>query len=183
MSEYTIERIQKETEQESLGYFLEAYENLTGVTFELLEATERPDFICIRDSGGVVGVELSKVRRGHPNGIQWDQIVEKRDFMLPEDALEMIQAVGANKERKRNEADWKLPEGTMLLIELWDIPLAHIERSISPETLPDLYATGFEEIWLADFTGLEAYDNVELFCVRPDEWAGYHPRVFQKPHG
>jgi len=183
MSEYKIERIQKEAEQESLGYFLDAYESVTGETFEGLEATERPDFICIRESGGMVGIELAKVRRGHPNDIQWDRIVVRRDFMLPEHALEMIQAVGTNKERKRNELDWKLSEATILLIELWDIPLAHIAWSISADVLPDLYSTGFEEIWLADFTGLEAYGNVELFCVRPEKWTGYHRRGFQKPYG
>lgn len=183
MNEYTSERIKKEDEQESLGYFLEAYEIVTGETLEILTATERPDFICIRDSGLMVGIELAKVRRGHPNDIQWDEIVEKQEFMLPEDALEMIQEVANSKEAKRNEPDWKLPDATMLLIELVDIPLAHIQHAITPEILPDLYTTGFEEIWLVDFTGLEAYDNVELFCVRPEEWAGYHPREFQKPYG
>lgn len=183
MSEYTIERMRKEAEQESLDYFLEAYEKVTGETLEVLEATERPDFICMRETGIRVGIELVKVRRGHPNDIQWDWIIEKRDFMLREHALEMIQAVGADKEEKRRESDWKLPEATILLIELWDVPLAHIAFSITPTVLPDLYSTCFEEIWLADFTSLDAYDNVELFCVRPEDWAGYHRRGLQKPYG
>ena len=138
MNKYTIERMQKEGEQESLHYFLDAYEGVTGETLDVLEGTERPDFICVRETGIRVGVELVKVRRGHPNDIQWDRIVEKRDFMQREHALEMIQAVGAIKEEKRREPDWKLPESTILLIELWDIPLAHIAGSISPTVLPDL---------------------------------------------
>ena len=183
MNEYTIERVKKEDEQESLSYFLEAYEIVTGETLEVLEVTERPDFICTRDDGSKVGVELVKVRRGHPNEILCDKIIEKQDFMSSEHALEMIQAVAAEKESKRNAPDWKLPEATILLIELWDVPLARIEGCISPEILPNLSLTGFEEIWLVDYTGLEAYGNVELFCVRPEKWIGYHSRGLQKPYG
>ncbi len=183
MNEFTADRIRKENEYEALTYFLDAYESITGETFVVLEVTERPDFICKHNSGREAGIELVKVRRGHPNDIFWDRSVERREFMLPECALEMIQMVGVDKERKRNQPDWRLPEATILLIELWDIPLAHIQLDITPQTLPDLYSTGFAEIWLADFTGLEAYDNVELFCIRPEEWAGYHSRGFQKPYG
>ena len=183
MNGYTNERVKKEAEQESLNYFLEAYENITGETLEVIEVTERPDFICIRNDGSKVGVELVKVRRGHPNDILWDMIIDKQEFMSLDQALEMIQEVAAEKERKRNESDWKHTGATILLIELCDIPLAHINSYISSEILPDLYSIGFEEIWLADFTGIEAYDNVELFCVRPEEWKGYHSRGIQKPYG
>jgi hypothetical protein len=183
MSGYNIERIKKEREQNSLDYFLEAYERVTGEMLEVLEAIERPDFVCMRETGIKVGVELVNVRRSHPKDILYGRIVEKLDFMSPEHALEMIQSVGVNKEKKRNGLDWKLPEATILLIELWDIPLAQIASFISPAIIPDLYSTGFEEIWLTDFTGLGAYGDVELFCIRPEDWAGYHRRMYQKPYG
>lgn len=181
-NDYSNKRFKKESEQESLNYFLEAYQSVTGRTLDVLEVSERPDFICIRGHNAEVGAELAKVRRGHPNDILSVKLIEKRNYMSIEHALEMIQVVVLEKERKRNEPDWRLPEATFLLIELTDIPLAQIEGCISPEIVPDIYSTGFEEIWLVDFTGLEAYDNVELFCIRPDEWMGYHPRRLQKPY-
>ena len=183
MNAYTNERIQKEDELENLGYFLDAYKDITGEMLELLELTERPDFICSRENGSKTGVELTKVTRGDPNIIQLDKIIEKQDFMSFEHAVEMIQEVATAKEKKRIEADWKLPEANILLIELVDITLAQIRASISQEILPDLYSTGFKEIWLADFTGLEVYDNVEFFCVRPKKWVGYYSRGIQKPYG
>jgi hypothetical protein len=61
--------------------------------------------------------------------------------------------------------------------------LSEITGCISEECLPDLFAVGFEEVWLADFSEVEAYDNVELFCVRPEELRGYYYRGIQKPYG
>ena len=43
--------------------------------------------------------------------------------------------------------------------------------------------TNFLEFWIVDYTGIEAYDNVELFCVYPDTRYGYYERPFQKPYG
>lgn len=42
--EYTNERINKESEAESLGYFLEAYETIIGESFTSVKSYERPDF-------------------------------------------------------------------------------------------------------------------------------------------
>lgn len=175
--------MKKEKEQEALNYFLDAYESITGEGLEVLAATERPDFICVRKNGKQVGIELVKVRRGHPNDALWDRIIEKQDFMSLERALEMIQRVANEKEEKRKEPDWKLSESAILIIELRDIPLAGIRNCISNEILPDLFSLGFEEVWLADFSALEAYDNVELFCILPEERRGYYSRGTQKPYG
>jgi len=183
MNNYNLEREKKESEQESLRYFLKAYDGVTGESLAVVLISERPDFICERANGKRVGIELTKVRRGHPNDILWDKLVEKQDYMSLDHALEMIQETAAEKEKKRREQDWTLPESAILVVELTDIPLFEIRNCITPVFLPDLYDTGFIEIWLADFTGLEAYDNVELFCVRPEGWVGYHPRGFQKPYG
>jgi len=183
MNDYTHERVKKESEEETLRYFLQAYEGVTRESIEVIEISERPDFICVRKDGSKVGVELVKVTRGDPELIQLDRLVEKQDYISIDHALKMLQQVAAEKEKKRNEPDWTLPEATILVIALTDIPLAEIKHCITPEILPDLYATGFAEVWLADFTGVEAYDNVELFCVRPGDWAGYHPRGIQKPYG
>jgi len=183
MNEFTIERVKKEAEQESLCYFLDAYKTATGKALEILEVTERPDFICARQNGTRVGVELARVRRGHPNDILWDELIEKQNFMSQDDALEMIQTIANEKEDKRKDPDWKLSESGILVIELRDITLFEIQGYISEEVLPDLYEVGFEEVWIADFSELEAYDNIELFCVKPEDRRGYYPRGMQKPYG
>lgn len=183
MSEYSNERVKKEAEQEAFNYFLDAYECVTRETLEVFETAERPDFICVRQNGERAGVELAKVRRGHPNDILWDRIIEKQNFMSMEHALEMIQEVANEKEAKRNEPDWKLPGAAILLIELRDIPLSEIMGCISEEVLPDLFSIGFAEVWFADFSELEAYDNVELYCIKPKELRGHYSRGIQKPYG
>lgn len=183
MNEYTQERVKKEAERKSLDYFLDAYESVTDESIEGAEDFERPDFICNRKGGEKIGIELGKIRRGHPNDILWDRLIKKQQFMSSEQCIELIQQALFVKEKKRREQDWTLPEGTILLLELTDIPLIELEGTLNHGTLPDIHETGFLEIWIADFTGLEAYNNVELFCLRPDEWWGYHRRVFQKPYG
>lgn len=183
MSEYSSDRMKKKAEQEALNYFLDAYESITHETLEVIEATERPDFICIRRNGEQIGVELAKVMRGHPDDILWDKLIAKHYDMSVERALDMIQKVANEKEKKRIEPDWKLPEAAALLIELRDIPLSEIKGCISEETLPDLFSIGFAEVWLVDFSELEAYDNVELFCIRPEELRGYYSRGIQKSYG
>jgi hypothetical protein len=102
--------------------------------------------------------------------------------MLIDNALKILQETAVEKDRKRNEPDWMLPDAAILLIVLTDLPLTEIRNRITSKNLPDLYATGFAEVWIADFTGLEAHNNVELFCVQPAGWSGYYPRVFQKPY-
>ncbi len=105
MNEYTIRSVKKETEKETLSHFLDAYNDVTGEMLEVLQVTERPDFICSRDTESKIGVELTKVRRGHPNDILWDNLLKKQNFMSSEHAIQMIQYVAAEKERKRNDAD------------------------------------------------------------------------------
>ncbi len=183
MNKYSIERVKKESELQSLNYFVAAYENVTGESLNIAEVSERPDFICEREKGIRVGVELSKVRRNHPNDILWDNLVEKQLYMSREDALKIINNSVLAKEKKRKEPGWQISESTILIIELADIPLTTMRHFIKPAILPDIYETGFQEIWFADFTGIEAYDNVELFCVKPDALAGYYPRSLQKPYG
>jgi hypothetical protein len=183
MSECNSAGIKKKAEEEALDYFLETYKRVTGQSLNVVENTERPDFICAREDGSKVGIELVKVRRSHPNNILWDRLIDKQEYMSIDAALKMLQEMAMVKDKKRNEPDWVHPDAAILLIVLTDISLTEIRNRITSKNLPDLYATGFVEVWLADFTGLEAYHNVELFCVQPTGWAGYCPRCFQKPYG
>ncbi len=71
----------KEQELESLSYFLDAYEDLTHDPIVDIEGSERPDFICYKKSGEKIGVELTKIRRGHPESIQYDLIINRKKYM------------------------------------------------------------------------------------------------------
>jgi len=183
MNEYNKEQIKKETEYEALMYFLEAYEEITGQVLAAVEKSERPDFICCKQNGIKVGIELVQVRRGHPNRVFIDKYIYKQEYMSPEDAIEILQMEVVKKEKKRNERDWKLPLSSILLIELPEIPLSNIVNRISPNNTPDIYSTGFTEVWIVDFTGIEAYGNVELLCVTPQMTMGYYRRDIQKSYG
>ena len=103
--------------------------------------------------------------------------------MSNDHAVEMIQQVTNDKEQKRTEPDWKVSDSTILVVELRDTRLADIWPCISSEIIPDVYSTGFLEVWLADLSELEAYNDIELFCIKPNEFAGYHRRELEKPYG
>jgi hypothetical protein len=177
------EKIKKKKEYKTLLYFSEAYERITGKEFVQIYPLERPDFLCKKQNGKIVGVELTQVRRGHPETFDWDRIIDNYEHMKVDDALKMIQQIVDEKENKRKEADWKCPDSSMLIIEFNDIPLDLIQKYLNRDMLPDIYQTGFCEIWIVDLTCFEAFGDVELFCFRPERYEGYYPRPFQKPYG
>lgn len=160
---------QKEDEFRTLLYFLEEYEKITGKEFVEINSSERPDFLCSEQSQKTVGVELTQVRKKYPEMMGWD-------------AIEIIQKIVEKKECKRKEPDWKFSNNSMLIIEFNDIPLNSISDHLNKDNLPDIYQTGFSEIWIVDLTNIEAYHDVELFCFIPETYKGYYPRPFQKPY-
>ena len=176
----------KEGEFENLNYFIEAYYYATEANLEISCSSERPDFICIDPNNSEIGIELVKITRGDPEQILWDRILVRKDYMLPENAIEMIQRVALLKDEKKSKGDWECPDNTILLIELVDIPLFEIMMLLENKTnLPDIDNLSFVEIWLGDYTGIEPYDNIELFCLFPDKLRGYFSRQnpMQKPYG
>ncbi len=102
MSEFNSAGIKKKAEEEALDYFLETYKRVTGQSLNVVENTERPDFICAREDGSMVGIELVKVRRSHPNNILWDRLIDKQDYMSIDTALKMLQEMATLKDKKRN---------------------------------------------------------------------------------
>ncbi len=173
----------KEAELEALRYFIPIYKEVTDDFLEVIEDSERPDFICKRSDGALVGVELARVRRGHPNDVLYDVIVNKNIKMVPDQAIDLIQTLIENKEEKRKANDWKLSEKTILIIQLQESPLRELTSVLTVDTFPDLPGFGFFEIWLADFSEKDAYNNIELFCLFPLHMRGYFRRHLQKPYG
>lgn len=183
MSEWTKHRVKKECEQEALAYFLEAYELATGHEITIVASSERPDFLGQREGGAPVGIELVRIRRQDPKKIFWDRILEKTEFMLVEHAIEKIQMMLVSKDEKRRQISWQNSEETILVLQLTDIPLSELSGCLGPSLFPDLPGLGFSEIWLADYTGIEAYDDVELYCIHPCELRGHYRRGLRKPYG
>lgn len=173
----------KEAELEVLTYFNPIYEEVVEDFLEVVEASERPDFICKRNDGSLVGVEIVQVRRGHPNEVFYDKIINKNIHIVPDQAIDLIQTLIYTKEEKRKSKDWKLSERTILIVQLQESPLWEIAGSLTEELFPDLPEYGFSEIWLADFSEIDAYNNIELFCLFPPHMEGYYKRPLQKPYG
>ncbi len=173
----------KELELEVLEYFNPVYEEITNDYLEVIEATERPDFICKRSNGSHVGVEIVQVRRGHQNDIFFDKFINKNINIHPEESLGIISSLVYEKEKKRDSDNWNLPNSTILIVQLQESPLWELADALTEEMFPDLKDYGFCEIWLADFSELEAYNNIELFCLSPSDLRGYYKRPAQKPYG
>ncbi len=59
MSDQELEK--KLVEEMELQPFLDEYRAITGRTLDIIERSERPDFICTRGSGPHLGLELVHV--------------------------------------------------------------------------------------------------------------------------
>lgn len=172
----------KELEAIDLGYFTEAYEYSLGETLNsnLFSSSERPDFICERPSGERIGVELTQVigDPAFPNFL--------KEFMDGFEASEEVYRLIENKERKRVKPDWILPDNSILVIQLMNYSLREGDGLLLEGLgIDDLPTHGFNEIWLGDYTGLDAYGDIELFCSFPEEMWGYYERwnPGRKPYG
>ena len=171
-------------EEEELLFFLEAYKE---VVEEYLSYSfgrhERPDFICYRPDDTPVGIELVKVMRD-PRDAQADLIFHRIEYMDGEDALETLYYLIDKKDKKRQQSDWILSNNTILVLQFFDCPISAL-NFIDDSLKNDFKSFGFDEIWIADYTGVEAYGDIELFCLYPSEWWGFYARnnPGRKPFG
>lgn len=175
----------KMVEEEDLYLFLEAYEATTGevLTSSSLERSERPDFLCQRPDGKVIGVELTKVMRD-PESASWNNIMNKTEFRDVWDASDNIYFTAERKGQKLKVGNWQHPDNTILILQVMDCPLSdlhcYLEYGYSPEDYANI---GFSEIWVADYSEIDVYSVIELFCLYPERWWGYHKRWRGKPYG
>jgi hypothetical protein len=174
------ERSKKMHEEIELDHFLEAYQWVMDERLQVMVARERPDFLCARPDGSIIGVELVKIVRD-PESAFADEVLFGRERMKPDDALNRISDVVCRKEEKRRQSGWLHPESTILVVQLMDCPTANLAWGLAPENFDP---HGFEEIWLADFSEMEAYGTVELFGLYPEHlWGRYERTNVGKPYG
>lgn len=174
----------KLVEESQFELFADAYEHATGDRLEIAKFGERPDFICCRADGSACGVELTQVRRD-PTTRWADAVFEHRGSMSPDEAQVLIYHRADEKEQKRREPDWVHSDDTILVIQLMDCPLGDIPDAFLDPLCDDLANFGFSEIWIADYTTVEAFREVQLFCVAPNEMRGQYERKHpdHKPFG
>jgi hypothetical protein len=164
----------KEIEGILLGPFLAARALVVGETLADEHAfSERPDFICSREDGSLVGVELAELTYGPDERITDEQAVEL--------ALHLI----GKKEASRKSPEWECPDATVLAFMTAQRSIPEM-RWLLDESVQAAFANhGFMEVWIADFTGYEAYGTIELFGLYSLKWWGHHkrPNANQKPYG
>ena len=170
-------------EDEQLDLFRAAYELVTGQHLRRVRKSERPDYICRRPDGSLVGVEFTMITRD-PEASSAAQILDNVDHM---DGCDAVQAVGEavmKKGAKRAEPTWQLPHSSILVISTPDCPISDIQPHLDEGLQAEFQESGFTEVWISDHTDVEAYGTVELFGLVPKKWWGYHPRPWTgNPYG
>ena len=181
MSDQQIGR--KEVEREELYPFLKMYEWVTGESLSLVESGENPDFVCKRPDGSKVGIELSKVTRD-PHDIFWQRVLDRKNEIDAYDATECIHHLIQKKEEARSSRYVSRVKDNLLVLQLVDGSIDSI-KWIFDGLQADFTNHGFLEIWLVDYSGYEAYGDIELFGLYPERWWGYHQRPWpnRKPYG
>lgn len=175
----------KEIERDELIPFLDARDAVTG---EVLSQpfglwVESPDFICSRPNGALVGIELTKVTENHELAF-CDRVRYGEVLIDARRTLATILHLIGKKEELRATRYVKKVDDNVLVLQLVHGSLDQL-RGAFDGPQDDFTSHGFSEIWLADYSGLAAYGDIELFGLSPGQWWGYHRRPWpdRKPHG
>ena len=173
----------KEAERSDLGFFEEAYERVTGLSLGHCLSHESPDFICHRSDGLEVGIELTAVR-DPPQIAFFERTYSRKDYMDAAGVADVIYRMAKSKADKRVRNHWPCSSSTILVLQL-ECPLRSLSEYLEPIWCDDLSALGFLEVWLADYSEIDAYGDVELFGLFPESIWGYHQRFnpLRKPYG
>jgi len=174
----------KEIERDELALFLEAYEHATGERLEMRASGENPDFVCARADGSQVGVELTKILRDH-HVARWERILDRKETMGNYEMLEFIAHQLERKEKARAKRYVKNVPETILVLQLVDGSLLQSFRGILEGLENDFADHGFAEVWLADYSDVDAYGDIELFGVYSQTQWGHRERPWpdRKPYG
>lgn len=177
------DRGKKMVESEELGFFLEARRHVTEEVLSVINATERPDFICQRECGEFVGVELCRCTKDRLTD-RWQRLLGQ-PFTDPNTLLDNIIGSIERKQRKLREPDWRLADKTILVLQLFDLPFVGAYWLQDSQVMSQFARYGFAEIWVVDHTGLDAFGDVLLIGLHPARWWGVHARENEgsKPFG
>jgi len=174
----------KQDEESELKLFKREYERITGFSFEIIDRTERPDFIVQRSDGTQLGIELTKVMC-NPNSAFWARVLNGEEQADPVDTAIHLQEAIYRKDVKCSEHDWKLSKRTILLLQLMDSLIDQVISFLDVQIIKEINKTGFFEIWIGDYSILEAYGTIQLYGIKPKKWQGLHDHLNtgKKPYG
>jgi hypothetical protein len=174
-----LDSTKKIVESIELEHFLEAYEWTTSERLRLVESRERPDFVCARQNGSRVGLELVKVTDPELKSVR--ETLHGVYSMEAGEAIDLVLAAIERKESKRQEKDWLYPDDAILVVQLMDCGISSMKYLLENS---EYGPHGFREIWVADYAGLVPFGMVELFGLHPPDWWGHHGRYAgRKPFG
>ncbi|MBA7537711.1 hypothetical protein ES705_29980 [subsurface metagenome] len=174
----------KAAEENDLEPFLKEYERITNFPLKIIERTERPDFIVQRSDGTQLGIELTKVMRD-PESTYWARVLNGEEQADPIDTAIHLQELIYRKDIKRSESNWKLSKRTVLLLQLMDSSIDQVVLFLDVQIIKEINKTGFFEIWIGDYSILEAYGTIQLYGIKPKKWRGLHDHLNsgKKPYG
>jgi hypothetical protein len=173
----------KMVEREEAEYFLAEYAHVTGIELTLVGAGERPDFVCEK-RGRRYGLELVKAMRD-PVQRECDIILGNDGQLHGLDAALLVQQAAYAKEKKRASSTWRYANSTILVIQLVGSDGEEMVGYLDDQLMNEMAATGFREIWIADYSPIEPYGTIQLIGVKPKRWRGLHHHQFYgaKPYG
>ena len=165
----------------SLEQFIDARESAIGERLKLVQGGESPDFICKKPNGEIVGVEFTQILHD-VHSFEIKRVLgddyETDNFGLFWAAYHAV----LKKEEKRKKPHWRLPDSTILVLDMMEVTRIHHWPEEPEEGFDE---TGFLEIWLADHASIEPFGAVSLFGLFPDKYWGPHGQdyLFKKPYG
>lgn len=156
----------KKIEREDVARFLNARFHATGEMLTILSDSESPDFLCSRPDGTVVGVEITKIEY-NPERTEFLESIRAYDGELDNFAIFWAAATTlAKKETKRRLPHWRLPNATILVLDLpegYRIENWPDNKSYSNEFMD----SGFVEVWISDQSSIETHGEPTAIGLFP----------------
>lgn len=164
-------------------YFIDARTDATGLVLNIIHVDENPDFICSDDEGKPIGLEVVQVTRG-PIDSLWARLLDGQIELDPFDASAKICSLIQRKEVARRERYAMKVDRCILMLALVNSPLDRLFVALDG-LQNDFSSHGFDEVWLVDYSGIDAYHHAEIFGLFPASiWGHYErPNAHTKPYG
>jgi len=143
----------KMNEEKDLELYKWEYKQITGLSFNIIATTDRPDFIVYRSDDIELGIELTKVMRD-PESAFWARVLNGEEQANPLDSAWNLQELIYYKDKKRSEDNWQLPDRTILLLQLMDSSIEQLASVLCEGIIKEINKTGFLEIWIGDYSNV-----------------------------
>jgi hypothetical protein len=146
-------------------------------------AGERPDFLC-KKWGRRFGLKLVRAMRD-PVQQRWDIILGREEQLHGLDAADLVQQAVYVKDAKRRSPGWFLPKSTILVVQLIGSDGDDMLEYLDDQLMDEMAGSGFREIWVADYSPMEEYGEIQLIGIKPKRWRGLHRHALYgtKPYG